>query len=159
MFSMKERISPPNMSNDTQEDKAVRSVRAEAAEQDDVRAMLKFLKVQEAPKSIHRINPFLVKVELPSRSALATVLKNRRLLSSTKWPQILVRESQTKEERERIKALRWQRAYLEETESGQWALYKNSLRWRSDIMTDRTDNAPNPPHSWKPATPRANQSN
>lgn len=138
---------------ETEVDKAVRSVNTDVAEANEVRAMVRFLGVSESPASIYRINPHLVKVELHSRASLATVLKNRRSLSNTKWSSVFIRESQTKEERDRLRALRRQRAFLEETDPGKWALYRNSLRWRSDINTDRTHCAPVPPTDWAPKHP------
>lgn len=135
---------------------AEKLVDRELKEQYEVKTILKFLNVGESPSSIHRISPFLVKVELPSQSSLRKLLANRKHLADSKWKGIYVRESLTTAQRDQRKVDMDRKAYMNELEPGKWVFYRNAFRLKDEVSAnretapDRSQEAPVPPVSWQP---------
>lgn len=146
----------PQQSGDKVRD-AEKLVEGEVKEQNEIKTILKYLAVGESPSSIHRISPFLVKVELPSQSSLRRLLSNRKHLSDSKWKGIYVRESLTTAQREQRKVDMARKAYLNESDPGKWVFYRNAFRLRTEVSAnrevapDRSQEAPVPPVDWQPA--------
>lgn len=150
---------PRSASGANEEELAKQKVAEETTQQLQLRTMLKFLGVNEAPKALYRMNAFLWKCELPSRHAKGMVLRNKMKLRKTeKWGNVFIRESLTFEQRQRQKELRYRRNYLNEAGGNgeTWQLRGDKLVWKANPTIDRTAMAMTVviPEGWTSKGPR-----